>query len=116
MLTSHPDAELCPHHTRKLRSQRLSTGRRLLRGVGDFETPEDANIFLGNLLQEMALNRIDRREAVAMAYVSQLILNSNLAMDRQRENERDARFALAFSRAEAAARALQPPPPKPNDN
>jgi len=116
MLTTRPDAELCPHHLRKLRSQRLSAGRRLLRGVGDFEVPEDVNIFLGSLLEQMALNKIDRRDAIAMAYVSQLILNSQVALERQRENEKDARFAAVFARAQAAARAQLQQSAEPKNN
>ena len=42
------------------------------------------NLFLGNLVRQLARKRIARRDAIALAYISQLILTSQTAMARQR--------------------------------
>ena len=49
----------------------------------DFTDPPSVNRFLGNLLKLVAVKRVPRRDAVAMAYISQLILNSQAAQDRR---------------------------------
>jgi hypothetical protein len=42
------------------------------------------NLFLGNLVRQLARKRIARRDAIALAYISQLILTSQTAMARER--------------------------------
>jgi hypothetical protein len=42
------------------------------------------NLVLGNLVRQLARKRIARRDAIALAYISQLILTSQTAMARQR--------------------------------
>jgi hypothetical protein len=59
----------------------------LLSGVEDFSTAASVNRYLGNLLKQIARKRIHRRDAIAQAYVCQLLLNSLPALDRQRERE-----------------------------
>ena len=79
-------AELCPHHAQRLlRRHRATeaTAAELLASVIDFTDPPSVNRFLGNLLKLVAVKRVPRRDAVAMAYISQLILNSQAAQDRR---------------------------------
>ncbi len=79
-------AELCPHHAQRLlRRHRATeaTAAELLASVSDFTDPPSVNRFLGNLLKLVAVNRVPRRDAVAMAYISPLILNSQAAQDRR---------------------------------
>jgi hypothetical protein len=59
----------------------------LLSGVEDFSTAASVNRYLGNLLKQIARKRIHGRDAIAQAYVCQLLLNSLPALDRQRERE-----------------------------
>jgi hypothetical protein len=84
--TSSPDLELCPHHARqhRQRSQRLNDkdANDLLGDLTDFSTPEAVNALLGNLVRQLARKRISRLDAVAIAYVSQLLLGSISSMDR----------------------------------
>jgi hypothetical protein len=79
-------AELCPHHAQCiLRRQRATeaTAAELLASVSDFTDPPSVNRFLGNLIKLVAVKRIPRKDAVALAYISQLILNSQAAQDRR---------------------------------
>jgi hypothetical protein len=86
MFSSSPDLELCPHHARqhRQRSQRLNDkdANDLLGDLEDFSTPEAVNALLGNLVRQLARKRISRLDAVAIAYVSQLLLGSISSMDR----------------------------------
>lgn len=79
-------AELCPHHAQRLlRRHRATqaTAAELLASVSDFNDPPSVNRFLGNLLKLVAVKRVPRKDAVALAYISQLILNSQAAQDRR---------------------------------
>ena len=86
MLIVHPDATLCPDHLDKQRRAELrhtqSVSNTLFANMHDFTSPTSVNLFLGNLLREFSLKRIDRRDAIAMAYIGQLLLNSHAAIDR----------------------------------
>jgi len=44
------------------------------------------NRFLGHLVKQLARKRIARRDAIALAYISQLLLNTFPAMQRERED------------------------------
>jgi uncharacterized protein (UPF0261 family) len=86
MYVSDPNADLCAHHILqdlKSRRQAEASAQELLTGVQDLATAEQVNLFLGNLIKEFVHKRIDRHDAVALAYMSQLILNSLGAADRQ---------------------------------
>jgi hypothetical protein len=56
----------------------------LLTDIDSFTTADEVNLFLGNLVRQLARKRIGRRDAIALAYISQLILTSQTAMARQR--------------------------------
>jgi hypothetical protein len=68
----------------------------LLAGAENLSTAASVNLFLGNLLKQVAHNRISRKNAIAMAYISQLLLNSISVMQRQ---ARDADAAQAHATA-----------------
>lgn len=74
------DAEgLCPHHLGRLQAERAKNDEavaELLGPLEDFSSPASVNLFLGNLLKLMARKRIDRRDALAQAYICQLLLNT----------------------------------------
>jgi len=78
-------ADLCAHHAQQiLRRHRAgqTVAAELLASVNDFSDAASVNRFLGNLMKMVALRRIPRRDAVVMAYISQLLLNSQSAQDR----------------------------------
>src|SRR5262249_8648980 len=81
MFIVHRNEVFCPHH---LNQQRRAEQRHaeqvsanLLQNMLDFSSPTSVNIFLGNLLRELTLRRIDRKDALAMAYIGQMLLNSH---------------------------------------
>jgi hypothetical protein len=59
----------------------------LLGNIRNFSKPDSVNRFLGNLVKQLARKRIARRDAIALAYISQLLLNTFPAMQRQREED-----------------------------
>jgi hypothetical protein len=110
---------LCPHHQRTAVNQiyqSAESSRRekdpveiaavatqLLAGTSDLSTPASVNLFLGNLLTQLAHNKISRRNAIAMAYISQLLLNSISVKHRQ---DRDAQAAQLQAEANAPQRIV----------
>jgi hypothetical protein len=94
---------LCVFHARRLRDRlraNETTAAELLASITDFADAASVNRFLGNLLKLVALRRIPRRDAIALAYISQLILNSQAA---------GCRGELQSLQAEALRRQLDPP-------
>jgi hypothetical protein len=59
----------------------------LLGNIRNFSKPDSVNRFLGNLVKQLARKRIARRDAIALAYISQLLLNTFPAMQRQRDED-----------------------------
>jgi hypothetical protein len=55
----------------------------LLSSIEDFSTAASVNQFLGTLTKQLVRKRIQRRDAIALAYLSQLLLNSLSAMSRE---------------------------------
>jgi hypothetical protein len=116
---------LCSYHAARLGTpppDPETLAAELLGPIEDFGTADAVNMFLGNLLKQLARKRIARRDALAMAYVSQLLLNSLPALRRENEDEMDAvaghEILEAMDRfsAESAAeaQASQSPGPSPN--
>jgi len=52
-----------------------------------FTTADEVNLFLGNLIRQLARKRIARRDAIALAYISQLLLTSQTAMAKEEAAE-----------------------------
>jgi hypothetical protein len=94
MLPADDHSSSCPHHVRQAlkreRRQNEAVAKELLGDLQDFSTAGSVNYFLGNLVKQLARKRIARRDAIALAYVSQLLLNSLRALDREYETEQDA--------------------------
>ncbi len=80
---------LCAYHAERLRASAPVVdpevlAAELLDDINSFTTADEVNLFLGNLVRQLARKRIARRDAIALAYISQLILTSQTAMTRQR--------------------------------
>lgn len=78
---------------RHLSLSRLTTDElaaELLGPTPDFSSAHGVNLFLGNLVTQFAHRRIERRDAVTLAYLGQLLLNSLAALDRR--NNLDAQL------------------------
>src|SRR6266436_2419173 len=89
----HPT--LCAYHADRLRvgvpivdPEVLAV--ELFTDIDSFTTADEVNLFLGNLVRQLARKRIARRDAIALAYISQLILTSQTAMARERAAEEEA--------------------------
>jgi hypothetical protein len=88
----------CAYHADRLKASSPApdpeaVAAELLGSIEDFSTADSVNLFLGNLVKQLARKRIARRDAVALAYISQLLLNSLPALRRESEDELDASAA-----------------------
>jgi hypothetical protein len=100
---------LCAYHANRLRAtvpavepEVLATD--LLGDIHDFSTPASVNLFLGNLVKQLACKRVARRDAIALAYISQLLLNSFPAFERAAEAEKKAAEEKETARINALIR------------
>jgi hypothetical protein len=94
-------ATLCAFHAERLHAKVPLVdpevlAAELLTNVNSFSTADEVNLFLGNLVRQLARKRIARRDAIALAYMSQLLLNTQTGM---------AREAAAAEKAERRAEA-----------
>ena len=91
---------LCPHHARQqftpstdldgTASISEDTADELLANIKDFKSPAAVNRFLGNVVKQVVRRRVSRRDAITLAYLSQLILNSQSAMTREQTAKQDS--------------------------
>ena len=101
---------LCAYHADRLRAtvpvvDPEVLAAELLDDINSFTTADEVNLFLGNLVRQLARKRIARRDAIALAYISQLILTSQTAMARQRAaDEPDAGTEEKFAHLIAGLR------------
>ncbi len=92
----HPT--LCAFHARAARRAQSTQhaqaiAAEILAGTENFSTPARVNLFLGSLLKNFANHQISRRDATTMAYISQLLLNSQCVMHRQAQDAQAAKPA-----------------------
>jgi hypothetical protein len=74
-------ASFCSEHARQQENPRQTPdpevlAAELLGDIEGFSTADAVNRFLGNLVKQLARKRIARRDAIALAYLCQLLLNS----------------------------------------
>jgi hypothetical protein len=86
---------LCAYHADRLKAavpvvDPEVLAAELLTDINSFTTADEVNLFLGNLVRQLARKRIARRDAIALAYISQLILTSQTAMTRERAAQEEA--------------------------
>src|SRR5262249_47506524 len=75
-------ASLSGEETSLPNCRNLRDGRRLL-------YHPDVHTFIGNFVRQFARKRIDRLDAIALAYMGQLVLNGRAAIHRQLQLEQD---------------------------
>ena len=105
--TSRP--KLCAYHADRLRVtipivEPEVLAADLLGDIQDFSTPGSVNLFLGNLVKQLACKGIARRDAIALAYISQLLLNSFPALERAAAAEKKAAEEKETARIDALIR------------
>jgi primosomal protein N'' len=88
-------ATLCAFHAERLLAkvplvdpEVLAT--ELLGGIDGFASADAVNLFIGNVVRQLARKRIARRDAIAFAYLSQLLLNSLGALQKEAEVQEKA--------------------------
>jgi hypothetical protein len=122
-------SQLCLHHQRtaaneiyqsiesrrpeKDPAQIAALATALLTNTNNLSDPAQVNQFLANLLNQLAHNNISRKNAIAMAYISQLLLNSISVKHRQ---ARDAQTDKLEAESRAPKRIVidMPRPQHPN--
>ena len=115
-MLSAPNGELCAHHAQRLsRSTPVNdaVAAELLSSIEDFSTAASVNQFLGNLTKQLVRKRIQRRDAIALAYLSQLLLNSLSAMNREdaQTQREEAQQPLEIIWDSFPQRRVEPPQP-----
>ena len=106
MLVMSIEADFCAYHEqRRLQTQsgRETAAAELLGSVSDFSDAASVNRFLGSLVKQVTLKRIPRRDAVTLAYICQLLLNSLGVLNREES------LRLEEARVQALNRAKLPP-------
>jgi hypothetical protein len=78
----------------------------LLESTGNLNSAEGVNALLANVVKQFAHQRIDRRDARAIAYLAQLLLNTVPGVQKEHHAVRaaQAREALRKSMVESQAR------------
>jgi hypothetical protein len=83
---------MCAHHARQERRHGRpddeALAAELLASIEDFSSASSVDRFLGNTVRQFARKRIDRLDAVALTYMSQMLLNSLSAMEREELQDR----------------------------
>jgi hypothetical protein len=93
MLRASDQDFLCAHHVRQAATAQhhpKAFAAELLQSTGDLATPGEVNALLANVVKLLARRNIDRKDAVAFGYLSQLLLCSLPGMEKKLEAERDA--------------------------
>ncbi|HKV24797.1 MAG TPA: hypothetical protein VJN93_09430 [Candidatus Acidoferrum sp.] len=103
------DESLCPFHLRQAQAAQPdpeALAAELLDSTGNLNTADRVNALIGNVTKALARQRIDRRDALALGYLAQLLLNTVPGVQKEyhaiRANE--AKLALRKSIAESQAR------------
>jgi hypothetical protein len=105
MLPAADHDSLCTHHLRQAQSAQLEAlAAELLGSLNDFSTAAAINQLLGNLVIQLAHKRIERRDAIAIAYMCQLLLNSLSPLKKELRGEEDKEEELDHVEFVAAMR------------
>jgi hypothetical protein len=93
MLVAPDHDSLCPQHLREAAASQpddAALAEELLNSTGDLASVGEVNAFLGNVVKLRARRLIDRKDAVAFGYLSQLLLCTLHGMEKLSDEERDA--------------------------
>ncbi len=123
-MLSLDNSGLCTHHARQqfgpsddldgTASISEDTADELLGNIKDFKSPAAVNRFLGNVVKQVVRRRVSRRDAITLAYLSQLILNSQSAMARQQSGKQQSGpLVIDWSGLPGPAHEKQPAPKAP---
>jgi hypothetical protein len=108
LLISPDHDSLCTQHLRQVQTAQPdpeALAAELLDSTGDLTSAGEVNAFLANVVKLRARKLIDRKDAVAFGYLSQLLLWTLPGMERKLETESDAIEAEELNRDIAEMRA-----------
>jgi hypothetical protein len=105
------DESLCPYHLRQVQGSPANQpdpetlAAELLQSTGNLNTADRVNALLANVVKQVARQRIDRRDALAIGYLAQLLLNTVPGVQKEYQAIRaaEAKQALRKSITERAA-------------
>jgi hypothetical protein len=103
------DESLCPYHLRQTQASQSdpeALAAELLESTGNLNTADRVNALLANVVKQLARQRIDRRDALAIGYLAQLLLNTVPGVQKEYQAIRaaEAKQTLHRSLAESQAR------------
>lgn len=103
------DESLCAYHLRQTRAAQAdpeALAADLLDGTGNLNTATRVNALLANTVKQLARQRIDRQDALAIGYLAQLLLSTVPGVQKEYQAIRanEAKLALRKSIAESQAR------------
>jgi hypothetical protein len=108
MLIAPTHDSLCAHHLAQSaasQSDAEALAAELLGSLDDFSTADSVNQLLGNLVKQLARKRIARLDAIAMAYMCQLLLNSLPPLKKELRAEQDEEAQISQREFEAEFQA-----------
>ena len=100
---------LCAHHLQQHAAAQPdpeTLAAELLDSTGNLNTADRVNALLANVVKQLARQRIDRQDALAIGYLAQLLLNTVPGVQKEYQAVRsaEARQALRKSIADSQAR------------
>ncbi|MGH9741590.1 MAG: hypothetical protein ACRD51_04485 [Candidatus Acidiferrum sp.] len=101
MLRATEDEIFCAQHLRQTAASQPGPetfAAELLDSTGDLSNASEINALLGNVAKQLARRRIDRKDAVAFGYLSQLLLCTLPGMEKVFAAQREARALEAVNR------------------
>lgn len=93
MLRASDQDSFCAHHLRQAAASQPDSEAQvaeLLNSTGDLASAGEVNAFLGNVVKLRARRLIDRKDALAFGYLSQLLRCTLHGMEKLSDEERDA--------------------------
>jgi len=84
--SSDAASRLCPRHDSTENKREPDLAATLTAGLGEFTSPAPINDFLSRLLLLLAQNRISPRRAAVLAYITNQLLRTVSAMEKEAED------------------------------
>ena len=109
MIVAPTHDTLCAHHLQQHATSQPDSetlAAELLDGTGSLNTADRVNALLANVTKALARQHIDRRDALAIGYLAQLLLNTVPGVQKEHQAIRayEARQALRKSITDSHAR------------
>jgi hypothetical protein len=104
------DESFCPYHLRQTQASQLdpeALAAELLESTGNLNTADRVNALLANVVKQLARQRIDRRDALALGYLAQLLLNTVPGVQKEYQAIRAAEAKQALRKSFAEARSAR---------